>query len=131
MTFWHPQLLAGGMCHYMLPHCGRTGDCFLSSGHYADAAIALLLEEIDAVGAPYKEYQVKLFGGGSMFPETNNRTSKLGTQNVQAARRIVKQHGFNCVAEHLGDSGYRNVIFEVWSGDVWVKHSNYVTHSWA
>ncbi len=124
MTFWHPQLRVGGMCHYMLPErC--SGRWTVSDGFYADTAVALLLNEIDAVGAPHKEYQVKLFGGGNMFPELNkNRVNQLGMQNVQAARRLAKQHGFTYVAEHLGNVGHRNVIFAVWSGKVWVRHTN-------
>jgi chemotaxis protein CheD len=126
MTFWHPQLRVGGMCHYLLPERSSehsATDELKPDGRYADAAIALLLAEMDAVGAPHKEYQVKLFGGGSMFPGTDkSRTILLGIRNVQAARRLVAQHGFTCVAEHLGDIGHRSVIFEVWSGEVWVKH---------
>ncbi|MGZ8232426.1 chemotaxis protein CheD [Methylobacter tundripaludum] len=133
MTFWHPQLLVGGMCHYMLPERGgerREGDWPAPDGRYADEAIALLMKKMDAVGASHKEYQVKLFGGGNMFPETNknmNVMSQVGNRNVQAARQLAKQHGFTCVAEHLGDIGHRNVIFEVWSGEVWVKHTNVVS----
>jgi chemotaxis protein CheD len=124
ITFWHPQLLIGGMCHYMLPERSehRTGG---QPGRYADTAIALLLEEIAFVGAPYEEYQVKLFGGGSMFPEADKGSMvQLGIQNVQAARRLAKHYGFTCVAEHLGDVGHLNVIFEVWSGEVWVKRND-------
>lgn len=127
MTFWHPQLLVGGMCHYLLPDRAnerRTGDWPAPSGRYANEAIALLLEEMNMVGAPHSEYQIKLFGGGSMFPEKNKHNMpQIGALNVQAARRL-KQHGFTSVAEHMGDIGHRNLIFEVWSGEVWVKHSN-------
>lgn len=124
MTFWHPQLQVGGMCHYMLPQRGSERRP-VADGFYADTAVALLLDEIAAVGAPYREYQVKLFGGGSMFPEANkNKTHQLGMQNVQAARRLAQRHGFTYVAEHSGDVGHRHVIFDVWSGEVWVKHSN-------
>jgi chemotaxis protein CheD len=115
------------MCHYLLPERNneyRGIDRPETNGRYADAAVNLLLEEIDAVGASHKEYQVKLFGGGSMFPGADkSRTPLLGIQNVQAARRLVQQHGFTCVAEHMGDIGHRNIIFEVWSGEVWVKHT--------
>jgi chemotaxis protein CheD len=94
-------------------------------GRYADEAITLLLNKMDVVGAPHKEYQVKLFGGGNMFPESNEvKMLQIGIRNVQAARRLVNLHGFTCVAEHLGDTGHRSVIFKVWSGDVWVRHSN-------
>ena len=127
MTFWHPRLLVGGMCHYMLPESGReyrASARTASDGRYADMAVAMLLEEMKAVGAPHKEYQVKLFGGGNMFPSVgNSKDAGLGAKNVQAARQLVQQHGFDCVAEHLGDSGHRKVIFEVWSGEVWIWHT--------
>jgi chemotaxis protein CheD len=128
ITLWHPKLLVGGMCHYMLPKRGidqRIDDLPVPNGRYADEAIALLLKKIDAIGAPYKEYQVKLFGGGNMFPgSVENRMPHIGFQNVQAAKQLVNQHGFTCVAEHMGGIGYRNVIFKVWSGEVWIKYSN-------
>jgi chemotaxis protein CheD len=127
MTFWHPRLVLGGMCHYMLPARSgerRYGDRPAPDGRYADEAIALLLKEIDAIGASHNEYQVKLFGGGNMFPDTHkNPASQVGMRNVEAARRLANQHGFSYMAEHLGDDGHRSVIFDVWSGDVWIKHS--------
>ncbi|MGR9014353.1 MAG: chemotaxis protein CheD [Gammaproteobacteria bacterium] len=128
MTFWHPQLRVGGMCHYMLPKRSREytkGDLPAPDGRYADEAIVLLLNEIDVVGAAYREYQVRLFGGGNMFPKVyKNSLSQIGFQNVQAARRLVKEHGFYCIDEQLGDIWPRKVIFEVWSGHVWVKQSD-------
>ena len=131
MTFWHPRLLVGGMCHYLLPKRGikhKTSHDPALDGRYADEAIALLLKHIDAVGASHKEYQVKLFGGGDMFPEADkNSVSKIGIQNVEAARQLSKQYGFTCVSEHLGDIGHRNVICEVWIGDVWVRHNRIIT----
>ncbi len=122
ITFWHPRLLVGGMCHYMLPERHDINEAALD-GRYADEAVALLLKKMDVIGLPYKEYQVKLFGGGNMFPESpKNKMLDIGTKNVQAARKLLKQHGFTCVASHLGGTGSRTVIFEVWSGDVWIKH---------
>ncbi len=128
MTFWHPKLLVGGMCHYLLPARVRTGGRSVPDGRYADEAIALLLKKMDAAGAAYKEYQVKLFGGGNMFPETPENSQPLvGIRNVHAAQRLIKQYGLTCVAEHLGGVGYRKVIFDVRSGAVWVKHSHALT----
>lgn len=128
MTFWHPQRKVGGMCHFMLPERGserRAGARPAPDGRYADEAMALLLKRMDKLGAPHQDYQVKLFGGGNMFPHMEPAAvSRIGLQNVQAARRLTKKHGFTCVAEHLGGIGHRNVIFEVWSGEVWVKHTD-------
>jgi chemotaxis protein CheD len=103
----------------------RQGNGAELDGRYADEAITLLLKKIEVVGAPLKEYQVKLFGGGNMFPGAyKNRRPQIGALNVQAARQLAKQYDFNCMAEQLGGIGFRNVIFEVWSGEVLVKHSS-------
>jgi chemotaxis protein CheD len=80
-------------------------------------------KEIDAAGVSHREFQVKLFGGGNMFPEYRKAVSHIGLKNIVAARDLVAKHGFNCVAECLGGDGHRNVIFDVWSGNVWVKHA--------
>jgi|WetSurMetagenome_2_1015567.scaffolds.fasta_scaffold00358_16 chemotaxis protein CheD len=126
LTFWHPALLVGGMCHYMLPNrvqerCDANMQAL--DGRYADEAIEMLIKEINAVGLPRNEFQVKLFGGGNMFPDRSNPISNIGIRNVEIARHLVAMHGFNCVAEHLGGDGHRNVIFDIWSGHVWVKHA--------
>lgn len=126
LTCWHPELRVGGMCHYMLPN--RTQERREVSereldGRYADEAIEMLTREVDRIGVPHREFIVKLFGGGNMFPESRNRVSHVGLKNVEVARSLVARHGFNCVAEHLGGDGHRNVIFDIWSGNVWVKHA--------
>lgn len=128
LTFWHPGRQIGGMCHYMLPSRTqerRSREVAVSplDGRYADEAMELLAKEMDAAGAPHQEYEVKLFGGGNMFPGRSNQENHVGLKNVETARNIVARHGFNCVAEHLGGVGHRNVIFDVWSGRVWVKYA--------
>jgi chemotaxis protein CheD len=92
-------------------------------GRYADEAIEMLIREIDNVGVPHQEYKVKLFGGGNMFPNSSNPVGHVGIKNIEIARRLVTKHGFNCVAEHLGGNGHRNVLFDIWNGNVWVKHA--------
>lgn len=129
ITFWHPRLLVGGMCHYLLPHRAGEQESASPDGRYADGAMQLLLKEMDLVGASHKEYQVKMFGGADMFPATRkNAASQVGLRNVEAARKLMKKYGFISVSEHLGGVGHRNVIFDVWSGDVWVKHNPVQPH---
>jgi len=126
LTFWHPNLLLGGMCHYMLPsrdaeRRGIASDA--PDGRYADEVMLMMMKEIKVIGASRKEYQVKLFGGGNMFPEMHKQSGvNVGQRNVEAARILVKKHGFVSMAEHLGGIGHRNVIFDVWNGDVWIRH---------
>jgi chemotaxis protein CheD len=41
--------------------------------------------------------------------------------NVETARDLIKQHGFRMEGECLGGVGHRNIVFDVWSGEVWLK----------
>jgi len=136
-------LLIGGMCHYMLPsrrqrdqnfHCrsrnasinfptrrARNGDAL--DGKYADEALELMFREIQRSGTRADEYQIKLFGGGNMFPATiQTRAQHVGLKNVAAVTQLLAQHGLKVNAEHLGGIGHRNLIFDISNGHVWMKH---------
>lgn len=122
ITVWHPKLLIGGMCHYMLPSRHerevKTGD-----GKYADEAFGLLLDDVRRSGTDLEEYQIKMFGGGNMFlRQTGTGKAHVGLKNAEAGRHLVKHHGLNLTSEHLGGAGHRTVIFDIWSGHVWVRH---------
>lgn len=124
VVLWHPRERIGGMCHYMLPSRPRArGHGERPDGRYGDEAIELLLADIERSGTRPRDYQAKIIGGGNMFPGSPAGTANLiGRRNVEAARRLVCAHGFVHVKGHLEGDGHRNVIFDVWSGDVWVRH---------
>lgn len=122
ITFWHPRLLLGGMCHYMLPERGaaRTGE---PDGRYAGEAMLLLTEEMRAAGTRPSEYEAKLFGGGRMFSfDSGDGVLDIGTRNIEAGRRLLRNHGLAPASEHLAGVGHRSIIFDVACGDVWVRH---------
>jgi chemotaxis protein CheD len=126
ITMWHPRLHIGGMCHFMLPaRAVKPSD--ILDGRYADEAMQLFQKEIISARTRAGEYQVKLFGGGNMFtvpPHHSQQphSSDVANRNVIAARHLLRHHGHDVVAEHVGMRGHRNVIFELWSGDVWMRH---------
>lgn len=129
IVLWHPQQRIGGMCHYMLPGRGqpRPADAPLD-GRYADEAIDLLCSEIHQARTRVQDYQVKLFGGGNMFLSCEKPIATAGPdvprRNVSIARELLQEHGFKAIAaEHVGGGGHRNVVFDVWSGDVWMRHN--------
>jgi len=121
ITLWHPQLLIGGMCHYMLPE--RVAQRRIQpDGKFADEAFWLLLREIERSGTALHEYEVKLFGGGNMFPETRRcETAHIGRKNADFGRHLLSRHGLRPKASDLGGFGHRTVIYDIWSGHVWVK----------
>ena len=130
MTMWHPVRRYGGMCHYMLPTRGarRTGEL---DGRFGDEAYLMFLNEAIRFGTDPNEYEIKLFGGGDMFPSVNKSDNRqaIGKQNVQAGLGILALHGQPVKASHVGGEGHRIVMFDLWDGSVWVKHQPKVTPS--
>jgi chemotaxis protein CheD len=133
ITVWHPQQLIGGMCHYVLPQrpTQSARKHVVADAYYADDAVRILLDEIRRSNTRLEDYRVKLFGGGAMFPElsatkgaySTHEMLDVASRNVVAARELIERNGMRLVAEHVGGAGHRKVIFDVWSGDVWVQHS--------
>ena len=123
ITLWHSYLKIGGMCHYMLPvRDSRNGNTELD-GRYADDAMTLFMRELNKTASQPINYEVKMFGGGDQFPEfANGELINLPAINIQIGRNLLKQHGFSIKAEHIGGTGHRNVIFDFWSGEVWIQH---------
>ncbi|MBC6905525.1 chemotaxis protein CheD [Saccharophagus sp. K07] len=120
ITLWHPWKRIGGMCHFMLPQRAQRGDEF--HGKYADEVLELLLKQVRLHKTHPGDYQIKLFGGGDMFPGRPSRGESISRRNIQAARQFLDQYNMKPISENVGASGHRNVIFEVWSGNVWVRH---------
>jgi chemotaxis protein CheD len=123
ITLWHPRLRIGGMCHYLLPmHRGRAEKRELD-GRYAEDAMMMFMHELHQSGTWAHDYEVKMFGGGNQFP-AHHKTGPFTVPhtNIDIGRSLLKHHGFKIKAEHLGDTGHRNVIFDVWSGHVWLQH---------
>jgi chemotaxis protein CheD len=123
ITLWHPRLLIGGMCHYMLDGKRVRDRGAELNGRYADDALLMFMRELNNSGTKPAEYQVKMFGGGDQFPgRVKSEKITVPDNNILAGRALLTHYGFNLSAEHLGGTGHRNVIFELWSGHVWMRH---------
>lgn len=123
ITLWHPKARHGGICHFVLDSRGGALDSL--DGRYADEAVAMFLVELGLRGTRPAEYEVKVFGGANMF--TNDGTDignlDVGARNIAAADRLLASHGFpNAKARHVGGTGHRRLLFELWNGDVWMRY---------
>jgi chemotaxis protein CheD len=122
ITLWNPKRRIGGMCHYMLPHGGAEHSA-AEDGHYADGALRFFLRRIRAAGTEPADYEAKLFGGGSMFyGAMAERVTDIGALNIEAGKQMLQTHGFAIVGGHTAGSGHRDVILDLESGEVWVRH---------
>lgn len=125
MTLWHPQRRIGGIGHFMLPDRSRSRreDEDLD-GRYADDVLELFFGRMRESHTNPDEYELKLFGGGNMFPEMaqTKRGDDVPSRNVKAAQRLANENGFELKAEHLGGHGHRSLIFDLRDGSVYLRH---------
>jgi len=136
ITMWHPRRLIGGMCHYMLASRPNRRVSRLD-GKYGEDAILMFFAEAIRHDTDPGEYVWKVFGGGNMFPAQSGHRPcdakpceqvidicrNVSCKNGMIGRALLRQHGMGIAAEHVGGSGHRNVIFDVWSGHVWVRQA--------
>ena len=136
VTAWHPGRRLGGMCHFLLPLRGRAADKDHGVAMYAEQAVGLFEREFLNRGTVKEDYVIKMFGGGSMFPRQSAlrgctescrdgsaevRCRDVPCSNITLGRALFERQGFRIVGGDVGGIGSRQLIFEVWSGDVWVR----------
>lgn len=121
ITVWHPEFRFAGMCHYLLPSRRRHARDLLD-GRYADEAILLLAAQARQRGKHLRDCEVKVFGGGLMFGTIlGPKEETIGIKNAAAAKRLLLQHGVLPKCSDLGGHGFRAIVFDPRSGDVWVR----------
>ncbi len=123
VTFWHPALRMGGMCHFVLPTSGGAPSRDLD-GRYGDQAVALMVAAAQRTTPRLLEYRVGLYGGGRMFDGLPREdVHDVGQRNIEAAHRLLAQHGLLISDRHCGGPGHRNIALDLDNGAVCVRHS--------
>lgn len=57
-----------------------------------------------------------------MFSEIIVKGSiNVGEKNIDMAESQMKKHGFKVHSRSLGGTEHRSILFDLWSGDVWLK----------
>jgi chemotaxis protein CheD len=122
ITLWHPRLVHGGMCHYMLPSRNQPRGNLAPDGKYGDEAMELFMLELNKRHTVPAQYQVNLYGGANMFDEPAAYPMDIGQQNIEMAHRLLDENGFTVTYNHLGSFGRRKIALDVWSGEVSLIH---------
>lgn len=122
ITWWHPNRKIGAMCHYLLPDRPRTQKKLEQAldGRYAEEAFDIVMRYISKEATFPGEYVVKMFGGGNMLAPAK-LTNSVGERNIEFGKSWLAEHGFTVSREHLAGEGHRNIVFDLETGDVWVK----------
>jgi chemotaxis protein CheD len=125
ITLWHPRLRIGAMSHFLLSERepGIAGeDGAELSGRYGRDAMALMVAQMQERGVRLRECEAKIFGGGTMFPSIEaGQHEGIGHRNGVAAEKLLAEYGIPVVSESLFGTGHRHILFDVGTGDVWVR----------
>lgn len=125
VTFLHSRLGLGGMCHPMLPCRPAKPSARHNSAQntrFVDFAIQEMARQLNALGAPREEVEVKLFGGADVLPVHNATTRPtVGRLNCEYALRTLEEEGFEVAASSLGGKRGINIRFDTRTGEVLLR----------
>lgn len=126
VTFRHPKLELGALCHPMLP-CqphGVRGQLNLADARrYVDFAIRDLASQFDALGARRGEIEVKVFGGADVLQARKDASSRptVGCLNREMAIEVLESEGFTVKVSQLGGLVGCHIDFYTETGEVLLR----------
>ncbi|HYH97914.1 GAF domain-containing protein [Hyalangium sp.] len=119
VCLWDERLRQGGMNHFLLP-TAPSGQP--SNGRHGDAAIPMLVRELERLGSHRLNLRAKVFGGAHMAgPRPPGAAPPLGDRNAALARRLLGEVGISIIAEDLGGNAGRKLRFRTDDGTALVK----------
>lgn len=116
---WDPQLLIGGMNHFMLPEFGKSNTRDMDVLLCGNFCMEALMNGMLGRGARKPRLQAKLFGGGAVVASLSG--VGIGERNVAFARDWLAREKITVVASDLLGAWSRKVIFDPRTGDAFCK----------
>ena len=122
ITLWHPGRRLGAMSHFLLADRGAHAAAHPLDARYGREALELMVQRLERMNVDVHACEAKIFGGGNMFPGKGNPAIvSIGSHNGEAARKILAERRILVRHEDLFGNGHRQVIFDIATGDVWVR----------
>lgn len=111
----------GGMNHFMLPirNGSRSDSAITSELAYGNWAMEYLLNEIMKAGGRKNNLEIKLFGGGRVLEHL--KQADIGARNIEFVKDFLLKEGLSVVAEDLGSTCPRKVLYFPDTGAVKLK----------
>ena len=83
---------------------------------YADTGIRETLRQLEAKGASKSRMTVKIAGGAKMFEVNGGNLGNIGQRNIESVHLILRKEGIRLMAEDVGGTVARTLLFDVVSG---------------
>ena len=119
---YDPATKVAGMVHYMLPDSTRIKNN-QNTAKFADTGIIETLKLMEKMGAKKSRITAKIAGGARMFNVTASSLPNMnvGDNNIEAAKKVLKELGIPIVAEDVGLNYGRTIEFYAEDGSLLIK----------
>jgi len=107
----------GGINHFMLPE-SELSSGNIHSARYGSYAMEVLVNELLKQGASRRNLEAKVFGGANVLRSITS--ADVGMRNAEFVREYLANEQISIVAEDLGDTCPRKIIFFPKTGRVLV-----------
>lgn len=113
----------GGLNHFLLPLKDKTQVLQTEQGlRYGDVAMEHLVNSILHHGGHRHSLEVKLFGGGNMYPTHSQKS--VGDSNIRFVLDFIQTENIKLVAQDVGGNQARKIYFHPFSGKVKLQKLN-------
>src|SRR5215470_14885673 len=115
-----PVKNVGGMNHFMLPEDASTGPnnwldpAIGLATRYGSYAMESLINDLLKLGATRERLEIKVFGGGRVL----SGMTDVGARNISFVHGFLELEGYRIIAEDVGGTQPRKVLYFPASGRV-------------
>lgn len=114
-----------GLSHILLP----SSEGFSTAGNqlhrFADTAVPILVQKMEAIGGKRICMRAKIAGGAQMFAGINNSSlANIGQRNVEAVKLVLRNLGISIIAEDTGKNYGRTQYFYSADGVMVIRSVN-------
>jgi chemotaxis protein CheD len=113
VTVWNATHKVGGTCHYLLATTENQKEA--NNYKYGMYALDYLYENMIRF-SPANEFEIRLFGGGNIYP--TNRKLSIGASNISFAKAWIDKHHLSLSQEDVLGTFCRAIIFDLSNGVV-------------
>jgi chemotaxis protein CheD len=124
VAVYDPVARVGGLLHVLLPAMHEFSQAGSIRTKFADTGIADLVNAVIKSGAARSRLKAKMAGGAAMFSikgAPQNDALAIGRRNVQSCRDTLKRLGIELIAQDIGGTKGRTVIFNVETGELTIR----------
>ena len=111
-----------GLSHIMLPSAALAPNVANQPMKFADTAIELLINKMEAIGARRVLLKAKIAGGAQMFASLSNSSiANIGQRNTQAVKMELLRQRIPIIAEDTGKDYGRTLLLSAEDGSMTIK----------